>query len=167
MYFNLRNFALWAVSVLLLLALFTLFQKPGQHSTSSEISYSQLLNDIDQDRVRNVVIQGQEIRGTYNDGRGSFQTHAPDDNGLIERLNKHKASITDKHVPWFVSLLSFLGFIAVVGVLTFLFRRSKLRYYALWAVIVLLLFALFTLIQNLGQHSTSSEISVWKQRQQY
>jgi hypothetical protein len=58
MYFNLRSFALWAVSVLLLLALFTLLQNPGQHSTPSEISYSQLLNDIDQDRVRDVVIQG-------------------------------------------------------------------------------------------------------------
>src|SRR6516164_2481663 len=103
MYFNLRSFALWAVSVLLLLALFTLFQNPGQHSTPSEISYSQLLNDVDQDRVRDVVIQGHDIRGTYNDGRGSFQAHAPDDNGLIERLNKHKAWIAAKNVPWFVS----------------------------------------------------------------
>jgi len=31
---NLRNFALWVIIVLLLLALFTLFQNPGQHTTS-------------------------------------------------------------------------------------------------------------------------------------
>ncbi len=30
---NLRNFALWVIIVLLLLALFTLFQNPGQHTT--------------------------------------------------------------------------------------------------------------------------------------
>jgi cell division protease FtsH len=155
MYFNLRNLALWAVTVVLLLALFTVLQKPGQHWPSSEISYSQLLNDIDQDRVRDVVIQGHEIRGTYNDGRGSFQTRTPDDNGLIEPLNKHKARITDLNAPWFVSLLPWLEFIAIVGALTLLFRPSKLRYFALWAVIVLSLFALFTLLGNPSQHSPS------------
>jgi cell division protease FtsH len=127
---NLRNFALWVIIVLLLLALFTLFQNPGQHSPSSEISYSQLLNDIDQDRVRDVVIQGHEIRGTYNDGRGSFQTYMPDDNGLIERLNKHKVQITARpltdNVPWFVSLLvSWLPFIALIGVWIFLSRQMQ------------------------------------------
>ena len=30
---NLRNFALWVIIVLLLLALFTLFQNPGQRTT--------------------------------------------------------------------------------------------------------------------------------------
>src|SRR5262245_27415850 len=104
---NLRNFALWVIIVLLLLALFTLFQNPDQHSTSSDISYSQLLNEIDQDHVRDVTIQGHEIRGTYIDGRGSFQTYMPDDNTLIERLNKHKVQITARpltdNVPWFVS----------------------------------------------------------------
>ena len=30
---NLRNFALWVIIVLLLLALFTLFQNPGQRAT--------------------------------------------------------------------------------------------------------------------------------------
>ena len=40
---NLRNFALWVIIVLLLLALFTLFQNPGQHTNSQDISFSQLL----------------------------------------------------------------------------------------------------------------------------
>src|SRR5256884_641758 len=37
---NLRNFALWVIIVLLLLALFTLFQNPGQRTTSQDISFS-------------------------------------------------------------------------------------------------------------------------------
>ena len=40
---NLRNFALWVIIVLLLLALFTLFQNPGSAPTSQDISFSQLL----------------------------------------------------------------------------------------------------------------------------
>ena len=70
---NLRNFALWVIIVLLLLALFTLFQNPGQRATAQDISFSQLLNEVDQGRVRDVVIQGPEIHGTFTDGR-SFQT---------------------------------------------------------------------------------------------
>ena len=34
---NLRNFALWVIIVLLLLALFTLFQNPGQRASSRSI----------------------------------------------------------------------------------------------------------------------------------
>ena len=37
---NLRNFALWVIIVLLLLALFTLFQNPSQRTQSQEISFS-------------------------------------------------------------------------------------------------------------------------------
>ena len=75
---NLRNFALWVIIVLLLLALFTLFQNPGQRTTAQDISFSQLLSEVDQGRVRDVVIQGPEIRGTFANGT-SFQTYAPSD----------------------------------------------------------------------------------------
>ena len=44
---NLRNFALWVIIVLLLLALFTLFQGQGPRTQSQEISFSQLLNETD------------------------------------------------------------------------------------------------------------------------
>ncbi len=73
---NLRNFALWVIIVLLLLALFTLFQNPSQRTQSQEISFSQLLNEVEQGRVRDVLIQGPEIHGNFTDGRG-FQTYAP------------------------------------------------------------------------------------------
>src|SRR3982074_2474490 len=90
---NLRNFALWVIIVLLLLALFTLFQNPGQRTPAQDISFSQLLNEVDQSRVRDVLIQGPEIHGTFTDGR-SFQTYAPNDPNLIQRLYGKGVSIT-------------------------------------------------------------------------
>ena len=78
---NLRNFALWVIIVLLLLALFTLFQNPGQRASSQDISFSQLLSEVDQGKVRDVVIQGPEIHGTFTNG-SSFQTYAPSDLSL-------------------------------------------------------------------------------------
>ena len=126
---NLRNFALWVIIVLLLLALFTLFQNPGQHTTSQDISFSQLLNEVDQGRVRDVLIQGPEIHGTFTDGR-SFQTYSPSDPSLIQRLYNKGVSITARpqsdSVPWFVSLLiSWLPFVALIGVCVFLSRQMQ------------------------------------------
>src|SRR3974377_2524950 len=82
---NHRNFDLWGIIVLLLVSLFTLFQNPGQPTTSQDISFSQLLNDVDQGRVRDVLIQGPEIHGTYTDGRG-FQAYAPGGHSLVPPL---------------------------------------------------------------------------------
>jgi cell division protease FtsH len=126
---NLRNFALWVIIVLLLLALFTLFQNPGQRTSSQDISFSQLLTEVDQNHVRDVVIQGPEIHGTFTNG-SSFQTYAPNDPTLVSRLYNGKVSITAKppgdNVPWFVSLLvSWLPFIALIGVWIFLSRQMQ------------------------------------------
>ena len=126
---NLRNFALWVIIVLLLLALFTLFQNPGQRASSQDISFSQLLTEVDQGHVRDVVIQGPEIHGTFTNG-SSFQTYSPNDPTLVSRLYNGKVQITAKppgdNVPWFVSLLvSWLPFIALIGVWIFLSRQMQ------------------------------------------
>src|SRR6266702_3684914 len=126
---NLRNFALWVIIVLLLLALFTLFQNPGQRASSQDITFSQLLTDVDKNTVRDVLIQGPEIHGTLTNG-SSFQTYAPSDPTLVKRLYDGKVSITAKapgdNVPWFVSLLvSWLPFIALIGVWIFLSRQMQ------------------------------------------
>ncbi|MCL2429165.1 MAG: ATP-dependent metallopeptidase FtsH/Yme1/Tma family protein, partial [Alphaproteobacteria bacterium] len=126
---NFRNFALWVIIVLLLLALFALFQNPSQRAQSTEISFSQLLTDVDAGSVRDVVIQGPEIHGTFKDGRG-FQTYAPNDPSLVQRLYSKGVTINARpqqnDVPWFVSLLiSWLPFVALIGVWIFLSRQMQ------------------------------------------
>jgi cell division protease FtsH len=125
---KLRNFALWVIIVLLLLALFTLFQNPARRTADQDISFSQFLNEVDQGRVRDVLIQGPEIHGTFADGR-TFQTYGPNDPSLAQRLYGKGVSVTlrpQQDVPWFVSLLvSWLPFIALVGVWIFLSRQMR------------------------------------------
>jgi cell division protease FtsH len=125
----LRNFALWVIIALLVLALFTLFQNPGQRAATGDISFSQLLTEVDANRVRDVVIQGQDITGSFTNG-STFHTYAPSDPTLIKRLYDAKVSITAKppgdNVPWFVSLLvSWLPFVALIGVWVFLSRQMQ------------------------------------------
>ena len=111
-----KRFALGVIGVvigiLLLLALFTLFQEP--RSRSRDISLSQFLNDVDQGKVRSIVIQGQEIHGTYADGH-FFDTYRPNDPSLLQRLYGKDIVITARPTedpPLFISLVvSWLPFL--------------------------------------------------------
>ncbi len=126
---NFRNFALWVIIFLLVLALVTLFQNPGHRSGGSDIAYSQLLSDADTGRVTSVVISGQEITGTYSDGR-TFTTYAPFDPGLINKLAQKGVQITARppsdSTPWFISLLvNWLPILVFIGAWVFLSRQMQ------------------------------------------
>ena len=64
---NYRNLALWAIIAVLLIALFNLFQTPQTRGASSEVAYSQFLQDVAAGRVKTVTIAGARISGTYTD----------------------------------------------------------------------------------------------------
>ncbi len=91
---------LWIGVILLVLtfsivgyAALTLFHNPGQRAISLEISFSQLLQEVNEGKVRNVVIQGHEIEGAYLDGR-RFKAFAPNDAAWIDRLRDKGVRIT-------------------------------------------------------------------------
>ena len=92
---NFRNFALWVIIGLVLIALFNLFQNSGTRPAGQDIAYSQFLADVDQGRVRSVIMSGQQITGTYSDG-ASFQTYAPQDPELVPRLEERGVTISAK-----------------------------------------------------------------------
>jgi len=90
---NLRNFALWVIIVLLLLALFTLFQNPGQRSPSQDISFSQLLTEVDKNTVRDVVIQGPEIQDIIDLAKAMVKAPVQ----LLDRVEEVIESLSDSY----------------------------------------------------------------------
>ena len=126
---NFRNFALWVIIFLLVVALVMLFQNPGQRSQTTEISFSQLLTEVDQGRVREVTIAGHEVTGRYIDN-SAFSTYAPNDPSLVQTLYKKNVAITARPPSdgnsWLVTLLvNGLPLIAFLGVWIFLSRQMQ------------------------------------------
>ncbi|MDB5507599.1 MAG: ATP-dependent metalloprotease FtsH [Hyphomicrobiales bacterium] len=126
---NFRNFALWVIIFLLVVALVMLFQNPGQRQQTENIPFSQLLTEVDQGRVRAVTIAGHEISGHFNDGR-AFSTYAPNDPTLVQNLYKKNVLITAQPPSdgnnWLVTLLvNGLPLIAFLGVWIFLSRQMQ------------------------------------------
>ena len=91
-----KNLALWVIIGLLLVALFNLFQQPGDERSLSSIPFSDFLAEVSNGQIREVTIKGNNITGVYTDGRG-FQTYTPNDPNLVERL--HKRGVVIKAVP--------------------------------------------------------------------
>ena len=127
---NLKNFILWAVIAVLVLALFNLFQGgPVVGGRTESINFSQLLAETDAGNVRDVLIENQQITGHYTDGR-AFSTIAPDDPGLVQRLydkgvdisaapsSSKGTSLLNIFISWFPMLL-------LIGVWIFFMRQMQ------------------------------------------
>ncbi len=126
---NLRNFALWVIIFLLVLALVTLFQSPAQKTSNSEIMFSQLLTEVDGGRVRDVTISGPDISGHYKDGH-AFQTYAPSDPGLVDKLFNKGVAISARAPSdgnsWLLTLLiNGLPLVLFLGVWIYMSRQMQ------------------------------------------
>ncbi|MEC7614313.1 MAG: ATP-dependent zinc metalloprotease FtsH [Pseudomonadota bacterium] len=92
---NLRNFIVWIILAFSLLGLYNLIYNPIVSKNQSDITFSQLLAEVDAGNVVDVEISGDNISGHYSDGR-SFKTFAPSDPNLIDRLYNRGVSISAK-----------------------------------------------------------------------
>ena len=123
-----RNFALWVVIALLLIALFQLFQNPGQRTNTSEIAFSQFLTEVRNGNVRAVTIQEREIAGQYATG-GRFQTYAPADANYIETLDAQGVTIRAEPPNDGISLWGILAtwfpMLLILGIWLFLMRQMQ------------------------------------------
>ena len=126
-----RNFAIWVIICLLLIALFNLFQSPGSRLRANEISYSDLLDEVEKGNVSEVTISGNRIKGKSRAGEGrDFTSYSPDDPSLIDRLRKKDVKISVKAIddesPTLLNILvSWFPMLLLIGVWVFFMRQMQ------------------------------------------
>ena len=121
-----KNLALWIVITLMMIMLYNLFNQ--QHIGETNLSYTEFLAMVDNERVSDVVIQGQQLFVTdVNHTR--FKIYAPQDDDLIKILRKKGVSINAKpesDSPWYMSILvSWFPMIVLIGVWIFFMRQMQ------------------------------------------
>ncbi|MCR9237214.1 MAG: ATP-dependent zinc metalloprotease FtsH [Alphaproteobacteria bacterium] len=126
---NFRNFALWIIIGLLLIALFNLFQNPGETSRGDSIPYSQFISEVEQGTVRSVTIAGTEITGVYNNN-GRFVSRAPDNTDFVDKLTERGVAVTveppsSEGFSLIGLLISWLPMILILGVWIFFMRQMQ------------------------------------------
>ena len=110
----------------MMIMLYNVFnQQPGGQS---DIGYSEFLSLVEDGRIQNVVIQGQDLIITDTSG-ARFNSYAPDDAQLIDTLRKRGVAIKAKppaESSWFMSIvISWLPMIVLIGVWIFFMRQMQ------------------------------------------
>ena len=124
-----KNLALWIIIGLLLVALFNLFQNSSSRGPHAQLAFSDFLGEVERGQVTDVTIMGNTIQGHFNDGR-AFSTYAPNDPGLVERLNQRgvrisAAPVEDQMGGVLSILISWFPMLLFIGVWIFFMRQMQ------------------------------------------
>ena len=126
-----RNLAIWMLIALAMVFLFNTFN--AKKVDFEEISFSAFTKNVDDGKVKEVTIKGQEITGKYVDNAGkekkAFHTYAPDDPDLVKNLRAKNVQITARPLddnPWYMTMLvSWLPMLLLIGVWIFFMRQMQ------------------------------------------
>jgi len=121
-----KNLSLWIVITLMFVMLYQIFSE--QRLAETPVSYSEFLAMVADERVDEVVIQGQEL--TVKDTQGDrFKVYAPEDPDLITTLRNKGVHIGAKppaESPWYMSVLvSWFPMLILIGVWIFFMRQMQ------------------------------------------
>ncbi|MGD9188381.1 MAG: ATP-dependent zinc metalloprotease FtsH, partial [Desulfobacteraceae bacterium] len=120
-----KNLALWCVITLMMIMLYKMFN--AQNLVENAPSYSEFLANVNEDRVQEVVIQGQELSVTGIDGR-RYKIFAPQDIDMIKTLRDKNIVIKAKppaDSPWYNILISWFPMLVLIGVWIFFMRQMQ------------------------------------------
>ncbi|MDP7168227.1 MAG: ATP-dependent zinc metalloprotease FtsH [Nitrospinota bacterium] len=119
-----KNLALWLIIGLIMVGLFQAFN--GARALDRNIVYSDFIRSVNQGQVSEVLVQGDNIRGRYLNGK-VFQTFAPKDPSLISTLRNKGVRISAEPAEqnsWYMNLLmSWFPMLVLIGVWIFFMRQ--------------------------------------------
>lgn len=121
-----KNIAIWIAVALVLLTVFQQFSAPSK--ATSQIVYSQFMDDVKNGKVAKVQIDGRVVRGTTTDNK-TFSTYAPNDLWMVSDLLKYNVEIEAKAEEQRSVLLeifmSWFPMILLIGVWIFFMRQMQ------------------------------------------
>ncbi len=123
-----KNFLLWGGIILLMVFLFNIFQSNSQNSVP-QTAYSEFISQVEKDQVRDVTIKENIITGHLKNGT-VFQTYAPNDPSLVERLTGRditvEAAPADEGMPTLLAvLINWFPMLLLIGVWIFFMRQMQ------------------------------------------
>ncbi len=127
---NFKNLAMWAVIVFLTIGLYNMFKNPQRSiNQQNNIIFSEFLSEVENGRVVQVEIQGNNIKGIMSNGE-KFMTYSPNDPNLIEKLSDKGVSISaapiEEKMPSLLGvLLSWFPMLLLIAVWIFFMRQMQ------------------------------------------
>jgi cell division protease FtsH len=121
-----KNIAIWLIIAVVLMTVFNQFG--SQRSTQSQMPYSQFIEEVRQQQITKVVIEGNVLKGERSDGQ-RFTSYAPSDPWMVSDLLKNGVSVEAKpeEQPSFLMSLfiSWFPMLLLIGVWIFFMRQMQ------------------------------------------
>ncbi len=124
-----RNIIIWVVAFIGLSVLFNNINKTDAEKNMQQIAFSDFMNNVETNKVKSVVIEGQNITGTYLDGQ-KFNTFAPNDPTMVSDLANSGVKIEAKpevasQNTFFGILISWFPMLLLIGVWLYFMRQAS------------------------------------------
>ena len=128
---NFKNLAMWLIIVILTIGLYNMFKNPQNLKVNKpeKIIFSKFLDEVDNGRVVEVQIQGNNIKGVMANGE-TFTTYSANYPNLVEKLSDRGVSISavpieDKMPSLLGVLLSWFPMLLLIAVWIFFMRQMQ------------------------------------------
>ncbi len=123
---SVKNLFFWIAAGIIIIILYSLLQNPG--AVKQEVDFSQFMTQTEENKVQEVTIAGNQIKGKYVDGI-SFKSVVPDQfDDLVKILREHKVIIKVKDTsrnPWFSYLFTWFPIILLILFWVFFMRQMQ------------------------------------------
>jgi len=122
-----KNLLLWLIIAAVLL---TVFKNFNPQTSQAQLKYSEFLEAVQQEQVRNVRIDGLNINGTFLSGE-HFETVRPAllDEGLMPELRKHQVEVEaakpEQQSLWTQLLVACFPILIIIAVFMFFMRQMQ------------------------------------------
>ena len=124
-----KQILIWVFMITCLVFLWQFVVKGNGANQEKNISLTQLLNDADQGKISEVVVNGTEVTGHYRDDKNQFHTTIPANYpDMYKTLRDHGVNITIKDQnsnAWLSLLIQLAPFALLLGLWFFLLRQMQ------------------------------------------
>lgn len=121
-----KNILFWVGAGIIIIILWSLFQTPG--AALEEVTFSQLMNDVENNEITEVTITGNQIKGKYGNGT-AFKSVSPEQyDDLVKIFREHNVNIIVKdnsRNPWYSYLFTWFPIVLLILFWVFFMRQMQ------------------------------------------
>jgi len=124
-----KQILIWVFMITCLICLWQFVVKGAGMGQDHAVSLTQFLNDADQGKISDVVVNGSEVTGHYRDDKNQFHTTIPAGyQDMYKSLREHGVNVNVKDPNanfWVSTLISIAPFALLLGLWFFLLRQMQ------------------------------------------
>ncbi len=125
---NVKTAILWVVIIMVVVMLWAVI-RTGRTHPDAQLSFSQLMNDIDQGKIKAVTITGNEVHGVYKDDNQELHAVIPANYPQIyEEMKAKGVNVTiqkESAGNWVTILVNAIPFVLLLGFWIFMMRQMQ------------------------------------------